>query len=337
MTLLTTKTDDSQGSSSDLRQKGIVADSQPMKNVVKLVKQIAPLDCTVLILGESGVGKEIIAKLIHENSAVKSGPFIKVNCGAIPESLLESEFFGYEQGAFTGANKEGKLGKFEQAHNGTILLDEIGDLPIHLQVKLLRVLQDHEVVRIGGSVTHTINIRVIAATNRDLKEMVKQGNFREDLFYRLNVVPIWIPPLKDRREDIMPLIFHFKRKFNAKYGIERNCSLEVTKVLQTYDWPGNVRELENTVERLYVMPEFGTEISADILMKHYLNSNWQQQGNGLVTVHKLGSLKQAVEDVEKKMIHLAIERFGTAKKAAAFLEIDESTISRKIKKLHTIK
>lgn len=334
MALLSTKTEGSKVTSLDLRQKGIVAKSEAMFDVVKLVNQIAPLDCTVLILGESGVGKEVVAKLIHENSSVKDGPFIKVNCGAIPENLLESEFFGYEQGAFTGANKDGKLGKFEMAHNGTILLDEIGDLPIHLQVKLLRVLQDREVVRIGGNATRPVNIRLIAATNKNLIEMVKQGNFREDLYYRLNVVPLWIPPLKERREDIMPLIGHFKRKFHAKYGIDRNCSSEVTKVFQTYDWPGNVRELENTVERLYVMPEFGTDITADILMRHYLNSNWQQHGNGLVTVHKLGQLKPAVEEVEKKMIIMAVERFGTAKQAAAFLGIDESTISRKLKKIH---
>ncbi len=336
MTILHAKNEDSKVTSLGLRQKGIVAKSQAMLDIVRLGNQIAPLHCTVLILGESGVGKEIVAKLIHDNSSVKNGPFVKVNCGAIPETLLESEFFGYEQGAFTGANKGGKLGKFELAHNGTILLDEIGDLPLHLQVKLLRVLQDGEVVRIGGNVTRTVNIRVIAATNKNLKEMVKQGSFREDLYYRLNVVPIWIPPLKDRREDIMPLIGHFKRKFKAKYGIDRNCSLEVVKVFQTYDWPGNVRELENTVERLYVMPEFGINITADILLRQYLNSSWQQQGHGIVTVHKLGPLKQAVDEVEKKMINMAIERFGTAKKAASFLGIDESTISRKLKKLYSI-
>ncbi|HVJ48313.1 sigma-54 interaction domain-containing protein [Desulfitobacterium sp.] len=332
MAFINTKTEDSGVISSGLRQKGIVANSGAMFDIVRLVNQIAPLDCTVLILGESGVGKEIVAKLIHENSAVRDGPFIKVNCGAIPENLLESEFFGYEYGAFTGAQKNGMPGKFELAHNGTILLDEIGDLPLHLQVKLLRVLQDHEVVRIGGNFTRTVNIRVIAATNRNLAEMVQQGNFREDLYYRLNVVPLWIPPLKERREDIMPLIRHFKRKFQIKYGIERNCSSEVTKVFQAYDWPGNVRELENTVERLYVMPEFGTGITADILVQQYLNSNWMQQGDGLVTIQKLGLLKQAVKEVEKKMIIMAIERFGTAKQAATFLGIDESTLSRKLRR-----
>ena len=338
MALMSTKTEGSKVISLDLSQKGIVAKSEAMSDIVRLlVNQIAPLDCTVLILGESGVGKELVAKLIHENSSVKDGPFIKVNCGAIPDSLMESEFFGYEQGAFTGAKKDGKPGNFELAHNGTILLDEIGDLPLHLQVKLLRVLQDREVVRIGGHLRRAVNIRVIAATNKNLKEMVQQGNFREDLYYRLNVVPLWIPPLKERREDIMPLIGHFKRKFKAKYGIERNCSLEVTQVFQTYDWPGNVRELENTVERLYVMPEFGTGITADILVRQYLNSNCQQHGDGLVTVHNLGPLKQAVEEVEKKMIIMAIDRFGTAKQASAFLGIDESTISRKLKKLYPIK
>lgn len=334
MVLMSTESEGSKVISLDLRQKGIVAKSQIMFDVVRLVNQIAPLDCSVLILGESGVGKEVVAKLIHENGSVKNGPFIKVNCGAIPENLMESEFFGYEQGAFTGAKKEGKPGKFELAHNGTIFLDEIGDLPLHLQVKLLRVLQDREVVRIGGHMTRPVNIRVIAATNKNLKKMVQQGQFREDLFYRLNVVPILIPSLKERREDIMPLVFHFKRKFKAKYGIERNCSSEVVKVFQTYEWPGNVRELENTVERLYVMPEFGTGITADILKRHYLNSSWQRHENGLVTINQLGPLKQAVMEVEQKMINMAIEEFGTAKNAAAFLGIDESTISRKLKKCY---
>lgn len=337
MTLLSIKKEDKNVTSLGLRQKGIVARSQAMLDVARLMNQIAPLNCTVLILGESGVGKELVAKLIHENSAVKDGPFIKVNCGAIPETLMESEFFGYESGAFTGANKEGRPGKFEAAHNGSILLDEIGDLPLHMQVKLLRVIQDGEVVRVGGNTTHKVNMRIIAATNKNLKEMVQQGTFREDLYYRLNVVPILIPPLKERREDIMPLVTTFKRKFFIKYGIERNCSPEVTKVFKTYDWPGNVRELENTVERLYVMPEFGTDITAEILMRNYLNSSSHQRGNGLVTVHKLGPLKNAIEEVERKMISMAIERFDTAKKAAEFLGVDESTISRKLKKIHSVK
>lgn len=315
----------------ELRQHGIVCKSKAMQDVVRLVIQIAPLNCTALILGESGVGKEVVAKLIHEKSSVKDGPFIKVNCGAIPENLLESEFFGYEHGAFTGANKDGKLGLFELAHNGTILLDEIGDLPIHLQVKLLRVLQDREIVRVGGFITRPVNIRVIASTNRNLKEMVEKGTFRTDLYYRLNVVPIHIPPLRERREDIMPLILNLKRKFEAKYGIERHCSPEVVKLFKTYDWMGNVRELENTVERLYVMPEVGIPITADILNQYYLTSNKCQQGTGFATVHKTWQLKQAVEELEKEMIVMAIDKFGTAKEAAAFLGIGESTLSRKIK------
>ena len=218
----------------------IVARSTTMRELVKTARQVAKFDCTILLLGESGTGKELLAKLIHDQSG-RTGRLVKVNCAAIPENLLESELFGYDHGAFTGAKREGSPGKFEQAQQGTILLDEIGDLPLHLQAKLLRFLQEKEITRIGGTKPRQIDVRVIAATNKDLYQMVLEAKFREDLYFRLNVVPLKIPPLRERREDIMPLIYHFKEKFEKKYNLARNCSAEVVKIFRSYDWPGNVR------------------------------------------------------------------------------------------------
>ncbi|WP_366924396.1 sigma 54-interacting transcriptional regulator [Metallumcola ferriviriculae] len=317
----------------EVRKMGIVAKSQAMMEVLRMAFQIATVDCTVLILGESGVGKEAIAKLIHENSSNSDGPFVKVNCGAIPENLLESELFGYEYGAFTGAKREGKLGKFEMAHNGTILLDEIGDLPLHLQVKLLRVIQEREIIRIGANQSRKVNIRILAATNKDLREMTMQGKFREDLYYRLNVVPLHIPPLRERREDIMPLIVHFKKKYEKKYQMARTCSPEVVRVYLSYDWPGNVRELENVIERIYVMGEPGKELTPERLIKYFFNVTWQANYKNSVTVHKLVPLKEAAEEMEMQLISMAFKQFGTISKVAEVLNVDPSTISRKVKRL----
>ncbi|MCL6560949.1 MAG: sigma 54-interacting transcriptional regulator, partial [Firmicutes bacterium] len=200
------------------QEQNIVSRSPEMQSVIDLCARVAQVDSTVLLLGDSGVGKEVLAKFIHNHSARKQGPFIKINCGAIPEPLLESELFGYERGAFTGAGKEGKAGLFEMAHNGTLLLDEIGDLPLSLQVKLLRVLQDKEITRVGGTKTLDVNVRILAATNRNLADMVQRGKFREDLYFRLNVVPVQIPPLRERRSDIVPLLDFFCEKFYRKYG-----------------------------------------------------------------------------------------------------------------------
>ena len=206
-----------------------------------------------MITGESGVGKDVIAGAIHKASARGEGPFIKVNCAAIPETLLESELFGYEKGAFTGANTTGRQGMFELAEKGTIFLNEIGELPFHLQPKLLRVIQDKEVIRVGGSEAVKLDVRIIAATNKDLELMVKEGTFREDLYYRLNVVPIYIPPLRERKEDIPHLILHFMNKYNLKYGQNKKISSKAVDYLTDWPWPGNVRELENVIERLIVM------------------------------------------------------------------------------------
>ncbi|MFZ5631223.1 MAG: sigma-54 interaction domain-containing protein [Bacillota bacterium] len=311
----------------------IVARSAQMRELVRAALQVAKVDCTVLLLGESGTGKEVLANLMHVQSA-RPGPLVKVNCGAIPETLLESELFGYEQGAFTGARKEGNAGKFEQAHRGTILLDEIGDLPLHLQVKLLRVLQEREIVRIGGSRPKKIDARIIASTNKDLYRMVQEGKFREDLFYRLNVIPLKIPPLRERKEDIMPLIYFFKRKFEKKYRIKRDCSSEVVRIFLSYDWPGNVRELENVIERIYVISAPNQLITPEMLIRDYLNINRQKHLAGAVSVHALTPLSTAVEEVERQLITMALSRFKTLKQVASALGVDESTISRKIKRLN---
>ncbi|MFY0545656.1 sigma 54-interacting transcriptional regulator [Brevibacillus sp. H7] len=303
--------------------------SEQMRNVVTLASKVAEVDSTVLILGESGVGKEVIASYIHQNSARKDKPFIKVNCGAIPENLLESELFGYEKGAFTGASKEGKLGLFELANEGTLFLDEIGEIPLNLQVKLLRVLQENELVRIGGIKPVRINVRIIAATNRNLQEETKKGNFREDLYYRLNVVPLYVPPLRERKEDILPLVLHFIQKYNEKYQKYKTFSQEALECLQAYQWPGNVRELQNIVERLIVITD------QNILEAHHLPDSLVSAKQMLtgVSVTDIMPLKDAIEILEKQLLILAKQKYVTTTKMAEVLGVNQSTISRKLSKI----
>lgn len=317
---------------SELKKRGIIARSEKMIEVLTLARKVAGTDCTVLILGESGVGKEVVARFIHESSKYQEGPFIKVNCGAIPETLLESELFGYEPGAFTGASKEGRAGKFEIAGNGTIMLDEIGDLPFSLQVKLLHVLEEKEVIRVGGHRPKKVNTRIITATNKDLNDLVKKGKFRKDLFYRLNVVPIYIPPLRERREDIMPLIRYFKRQCEKKYGARRECSVQVIKSFCSHDWPGNVRELKNMIERIYIVSEPDRLITPELLVKDYLNMASCYQCDDGVIVTKLGSLKEIREEAERQLIKLTLKNTGTLQRTAQLLQVDKATISRKVKK-----
>lgn len=314
----------------------VVAKSARMNQVINLARKVAETDCTVLVLGESGVGKEVIAKLIHNKSLFYQGPFIKVNCGAIPETLLESELFGYSSGAFTGARKEGKTGKFELAHNGTLFLDEIGDLPFSLQVKLLHVLEEKEVVRVGGSKPQKINVRIVTATNKDLLHQVKTGKFRKDLYYRLNIIPIQIPPLRERRDDIMPLIIHFKKICESKYGTRRNCSAEVINLFCSHDWPGNVRELKNMLERIYIISETDKIITPEVLVKDYLNITSGYNNNEAVIINKLGTLQEIKEEAEKQLIKLALKSTGTLYKTAQLLQVDKATISRKAKKYNLI-
>jgi len=240
------------------RMEGLIGKSKPMQDLFLMIEKVAPTDSTVLILGESGTGKELVAKAIHQQSARKEEKFLAVNCGALPRELIESELFGHEKGSFSGAHQR-KLGIIEAADGGTLLLDEIGDLPMELQVKLLRVLEQKEVRRIGSVTSKTVDVRVIAATNRDLKEDVENGTFREDLFYRLSIVDIVLPPLRDRKEDIPMLCDHFISVFNQKMNRSlEGISSDAMRCLMQYHWPGNVRELENTIQRCMVLRETGT-------------------------------------------------------------------------------
>jgi transcriptional regulator with PAS, ATPase and Fis domain len=305
----------------------IIALSESFNRVLAMALRVAIVDSTVLLLGESGVGKEVMAKFIHKNSKRSKGPFIKINCGALPESLIESELFGYETGAFTGAKKTGKQGLFEMAQGGTIFLDEIGELPVSQQVKLLQVIQEKQITRIGGVSRREVDIRLLAATNRDLKAMVKEGNFREDLFYRLNVVPIIIPPIRDRRDDIIPLVNFFLEKFNSKYNKQCKISKGVKEAFFNYSWPGNVREIENTVERL-VVTAIGQNISEDDLSP-IINYDKDVQ---YFNVQGILPLKEAHDEVERILILRARELYGSTYKIADVLGVNQSTIVRKLKK-----
>ncbi|OUM87949.1 MAG: hypothetical protein BAA01_10985 [Bacillus thermozeamaize] len=304
----------------------IVAYSKEMKQIIYLARRLGQVDSSVLILGESGVGKEVIAQLIHESGKRKKHPFIKVNCGAIPHNLLESELFGYEAGAFTGANRRGKPGLFELADRGTLFLDEVGDLPLDLQVKLLRAVQNLEITRVGGTKTIHVDVRIISATNKNLEKMVEDGTFRQDLYYRLNIVPIKIPPLRERTEDIIPLTYFFLNKINQKYGMKKKMSPELLKVFQSYHWPGNIRELENLIERLVVTTEEETITPDDFPSEMVTDS--------FITPESPRPLKEILQDVERGIIARALKKYKTTRKTAEVLGVDQSTLVRKIKRLH---
>jgi transcriptional regulator with PAS, ATPase and Fis domain len=276
----------------------IVAESPEMKRVINLAVRVAKVDSTVLIQGQSGVGKGVLSTLIHNNSERKNGPFIKIDCGSIPENLLESELFGYEQGSFTGAEKGGKIGLIELANGGTLFLDEIGELPLNLQMKLLRVLQDKEIVRVGGKEAIPVDIRIIAATNRDLEEMVEQKGFRQDLYYRLNVVPIKILPLHERKEDIKPLIEDSLMRFNKKYSLNKHIEPVTLKYLINYSWPGNVRELENIIEYLIVTTN-SDKITREDLPESILDYN---NNLPMINIDNISSMKEAIDLVEKNLL-----------------------------------
>jgi PAS domain S-box-containing protein len=310
-----------------------IAESSEMKRLIEIVEQVAKVDVTVLLTGESGVGKEEIAKLIQQASPRVEQPFIKVNCGAIPETLMESELFGYEGGAFTGALKKGKAGLFEQANNGTIFLDEIGEIPTHLQVKLLRVLQEMEITRVGSSTPKKIDVRVIAATNKNLQELVQEGNFREDLFYRLNVIPISIPPLRKRLEDIPLLIDTYSRMFASKYDKHLRFSKKAIHVFSSYRWPGNVRELVNILERLYVTAT-NYEVNENDVLSLFNKADGQNAGvNKAIVVNEILPLKEAIEELERELIYKASLTEKSYRGIARALKVNPSTIVRKVKKL----
>lgn len=305
----------------------IVGNSPAMQKVFNLMKRIIKTDSTVLIFGESGTGKEVVAKAIHFNGSRKDKPFIAVHCGAIPENLLESELFGYVRGAFTGANKD-KIGKFEAANHGTILLDEIGTMPMHLQTKLLRVLQEQEVERVGSTRPVKIDVRVISATNQNLEEEVQKGTFREDLYYRLNVIPLHIPPLRERIEDILPLV---------RFFLEKNCremkrplmtiAKNAMEALELYSWPGNVRELENVVERTVALTEESVITLNDLPRKisEMALTKVSEQGVDLV---------KTITEIEKMMILEALSLTnGVKAKAAAMLNLNRTTLVEKMRRL----
>lgn len=300
----------------------IYTKSSAMKNIYELIYRISSVDSNVLITGETGVGKEFIANMVHQTSRRKNQPFIKINCGAIPKDLLESELFGYEQGSFTGARKAGKLGLFEMADKGTILLDELGELPVELQVKLLRAVQQQEFIPIGGTKAKKVDTRIIAATNQNLMEKIKEGNFRQDLYYRLNVVSINIPPLRERTEDIFPLSQFFLDKMNKKYGFHKKMTSTLIRILETYLWPGNIRELENVIERLMVTTSDDTLDSIHIKEIILLS----EEENNFIPI------KLAVEALERNIIIKAMEKYNNTYKAARILGIDQSTLVRKRQK-----
>jgi len=319
--------------------ENIVANSPGMQEVLATVEQVAPTNSTVLLGGESGVGKDMIARAIHQHSRRVSGPFIKINCTAIPENLLESELFGYEKGAFTGAGAA-KPGKFELADNGTIFLDEIGDMPGSLQAKLLRVLQEREFERLGGTRTIKVDVRVVAATNQDLRAALEQGTFREDLYYRLNVVPISIPPLREHKEDIPYLVDHFIRRFAQSSGktIE-GVTPEAMKLLVDFHWPGNIRELENILERAVVMAA-GPKIDVGDIHLDIDAPAGSQAGAAPSAATATGSAilflpeGMTLEQFEDKLIREALQRAGGNKsQAARMLGLSRNALRYRLSKI----
>lgn len=308
--------------------KQTIYHSAAMREVMEIVRKVAPTDVTVLITGESGTGKELIANEIYQNSDRCGKPFIKLNCAAIPAELLESELFGYEEGAFTGAKRTGKAGMFELANTGVLLLDEVGDMPMSLQAKLLRVLQERSLVRLGGSKTIDLDIRVIAATNKELLTQVRQGRFREDLYYRLSVVPIELKPLRERREDIPVLARHFCELYRRKYGKETELSPNAVAELAKYDWPGNIRELENLVERLVVTDSVGEIGGCQVASALNFSGTAVPEAGPL-----RASLKTQLQTFERELILGALERTGSLRKAAASLGVEHSTLVKKCKRL----
>jgi transcriptional regulator with PAS, ATPase and Fis domain len=316
--------------SKDRFLKKLIYCSPKMEKIINQAKKIADFSSTVLLTGESGVGKEVIAQAIHQLGRRSEQPFLKLNCGAIPENLLESELFGYAKGAFTGADKNGKEGYFKQADGGILFLDEIGEMPVHLQVKLLRVLQEQEVIPVGSTMPIKVNVQIIAATNKRLEKMVEEGTFREDLFYRLNVIPIHIPPLRERTEDISLLAFHFLQQLNEKYDRNYHLTPDAVNVLEFYPWPGNVRELQNIIERLVVTadhPAINAEFVSQFLSLGYEHKKMKP------VITRVIPLQDAIDHVEEQLIVMAMNQYKTTTKAAKALGISQSSVSRKYQKI----
>ncbi|MFD6509970.1 sigma-54 interaction domain-containing protein [Bacillus sp. NPDC060175] len=301
--------------------EGLIFKSIAMQKIIETIKKVSVVDSTVLVLGETGVGKSRLVRHLHEVSHRKNESFYEINCAALPTNLIESELFGYSGGSFTGANREGKKGLLESAHKGTLFLDEIGEMPLEIQAKLLQVLQEKTFRPIGGRELKKVDVRIVAATNRDLSTMVKQGTFRKDLYYRLNVIPISIPPLRERTEDILPLIYHYLQHFNKKYGRDVKLAPSTLQMFVGYPWEGNNREIENVIERIVITAD-------DFVMVEDLPLSMQE-----ATVEQSGqSLYRMLEEVERNIILKAYKTYGSSYKVAEFLQISQSAATRKIKK-----
>lgn len=318
-----------------IKEKGlkekIVAESEEMKHLIQMSYRVAHVDSSVLLEGESGTGKGVISKFIHDMSPRNKGPFINIDCADIPEMLLESELFGYEEGAFTGARKGGKVGLIELAEGGTLFLDEVNSLPMTLQGKLLRVIETGEITRLGAKKPNKIDFRLISATNKDLKELVDKGLFRKDLFFRLNIVPIRLIPLRERKKDIIPLVTHYLNYFNNKYNFHKELSIDTLKCLENYSWPGNVRELKNVVERLVVMTAEDLitekELPSELISTPNNNDKFQ------ITLKEVVPLNELIEEAETKLVYLAIKQCSSTRDAAKALHISQTSVVRKFKKL----
>ncbi|BEH10995.1 MULTISPECIES: nitrogen fixation sigma-54 dependent transcriptional regulator GnfM [Geobacter] len=333
-------------------EKNIIGNSPAMREVYKTIGKVAPSDVTVLVQGESGTGKELIARAIHFNSKRIGKPFIALNCAAIPKELLESELFGFEKGAFTGA-VERKLGKFEQANGGTIFLDEIGDMPLDLQAKILRVLQEKEVTRTGGSQNIAVDVRIVAATNQNLEELVRKKQFREDLFYRLNVVPIQLMPLRERKEDVPLLVEYFLQNACAELEVsQKKCSPEAMALLTTHNWPGNVRELENTIKRAVILSsdplltpsdfpglrarQTGSEATAadDLSLEALVDMKLRTSLTNLDKMESGDIYNLVLKQIERPLIRFVLEKTrGNQVKGAEILGINRNTLRKKIQEL----
>ncbi|RJR32603.1 MAG: PAS domain S-box protein [Desulfobacteraceae bacterium] len=337
-----------------IQKHPIIVNSPAAVELAALIDKVAVTDATVLLQGETGVGKDVFARKIHQLSPRRSGPFFKVDCPTIPHDLIESELFGYAPGAFSGANAKGKIGLFELAHKGTLFLDEIGELPLDLQAKLLRVLQDREIIRVGSTRIREIDVRIIAATNRDIEEEVQQGRFRSDLFYRLRVAVVSIPPLRERKEDILPLARSFLDRFSARYGKNLRLDDEVARALSDYRWPGNVRELENLMQTMVITSEREriqvSDLPGSMAGRH---ANGCRKGETspkvdapavpgvkgmvlslpeIIQNSRDRTLREIIDDIECEILRRAVEVHGSVAKAAERLHVNRSTVFRKIQK-----
>lgn len=314
----------------ELDTSNFIISSREMVDVFKVAKRVAGVDSNVLILGESGAGKSYLAKYVHKMSRRSKGPFITLNCPSIPEQLFESELFGYTPGAFTGANRAGKPGLIELADTGTLFLDEIAEIPLNLQAKLLEVIEERQFIKVGGKETKKIDIRILAATNRDLKTLVKKGLFREDLYFRLNVLEIKIPPLRERPDDILPLVSYYVDKYNKKYGTKHRFSKDALDIMVSYSWPGNVRELAHVIERLVVIVD--DEVIKPYHISHLAHGDVHTKNSSRTSQPKIMPLEDALKNMEKDIVVKAHNRLKSSYKVAEALEISQSKAYRLIRK-----